>query len=87
MRSTFKILFYINRSKIKSDGTTPILCRITVDNKQTVLTTGVYCEPNDWNSKKGKVRDGATNHKLDKLRERIEHLKNKELSVQSYSKI
>lgn len=72
MRSTFKILFYINRSKIKSDGTTPILCRITVDNKQTVLTTGIYCEPNNWNSKKGKVKDGAANHKLDKLRERIE---------------
>ena len=72
MRSTFKILFYINRSKIKSDGTTPILCRITVDNKQAVLTTGSYCEPSGWNSKKGKVEDGATNHKLVKLRERIE---------------
>nr|WP_262482610.1 Arm DNA-binding domain-containing protein [Bacteroides reticulotermitis] len=45
----------MNRSKIKSDGTTPILCRITVDNKYTVLKTGIYCKPNAWDSKKGKV--------------------------------
>lgn len=33
MRSTFKILFYINRQKIKADGKTAILCRITIDGK------------------------------------------------------
>ena len=26
MRSTFKLLFYINRNKVKSDGTTAVLC-------------------------------------------------------------
>ncbi|PVZ10790.1 hypothetical protein C7382_104159, partial [Porphyromonas loveana] len=31
MRSTFKILFYINKNKTKTDGTTAILCRITID--------------------------------------------------------
>ena len=31
MRSTFKILFYINRQKTKTDGNTAILCRITID--------------------------------------------------------
>lgn len=72
MRSTFKTLFYINRSKLKADGTTPVLCRITVDNKQTVLTTGVYCKPEDWNSKKGELRDGMYNNELVKLRQRIE---------------
>lgn len=28
MRSTFKILFYINKNKVKADGTTAVLCRI-----------------------------------------------------------
>ena len=28
MRSTYKQLYYINRSKVKSDGTTSIMCRI-----------------------------------------------------------
>ena len=31
MRSTFSILFYINRGKIKADGTTAVMCRITID--------------------------------------------------------
>ena len=72
MRSTFKILFYINRNKIKTDGTTPVLCRITVDNKQTVLTTGIYCRPNDWNSSKGEIRDAVSNSNLEKFRQSIE---------------
>lgn len=29
MRSTYKQLYYINRGKVKSDGTTSIMCRIT----------------------------------------------------------
>ena len=33
MRSTYKQLYYINRSKVKSDGTTSIMCRITIDGK------------------------------------------------------
>ena len=38
MRSTYKQLFYINRSKIKADGTTAIMCRVTIDGKAAVLT-------------------------------------------------
>jgi len=72
MRSTFKVLFYINRSKVKTDGTTAILCRITVDNKQTVLTTGIFCTPDDWNKKKGEVKDEKANHQLKTFRSRIE---------------
>ena len=47
MRSTFKVLFYINRDKVKKDGTTAIFCRIIVDGEQTVITTGIFCNPND----------------------------------------
>lgn len=52
MRSTFSLLPYINRSKVKADGTTAILCRITIDGKQTAISTGIYCRPEEWNSKK-----------------------------------
>ncbi|KWW23964.1 MAG: integrase, partial [bacterium F082] len=38
MRSTFKILTYINRNKVKADGTTAVLCRITIDGKSTAMT-------------------------------------------------
>ena len=72
MRSTFKILFYINRGKVKKDGTTAIFCRITVDGEQTVITTGIFCNPNDWKSKKGEVKDEKANSQLKSFRLRIE---------------
>ena len=50
MRSTFKILFYINRQKTKADGKTAILCRITIDGKSTAITTGEQCKSSEWNS-------------------------------------
>lgn len=72
MRSTFRILFYINKNKVKTDGTTAILCRISIDGKQTVLSTGIYCHPEDWNAKKGEVKDPKTNLRLAAFRNRIE---------------
>ena len=30
-RSTFAILFYINRTKIRKDGTCQLLCKISID--------------------------------------------------------
>ena len=51
MRSTFKILYYINRGKVKADGTTAIMCRITIDSKNSVFATGYYCNPKDWKAK------------------------------------
>ena len=56
MRSTFKLLFYINRNKVKSDGTTAVLCRISIDGKKSAVTTGVYCKPGDWDSKKCEIK-------------------------------
>ena len=35
MRSTFSILFYINRGKIKADRTTAVMCRSTIDGRNT----------------------------------------------------
>lgn len=72
MRSTFKTLFYINRGKVKKDGTTAIFCRITVDGEQTVITTGIFCNPSDWKSKKGEVKDEKANSQLKSFRQRIE---------------
>ncbi len=49
MRSTFKILFYINKQKTKANGNTGILCRITIDGKSTAITTSEECQPSEWN--------------------------------------
>jgi site-specific recombinase XerD len=73
MRSTFKLLFYINRNKIKSDGTTAIMCRISIDGKTSVITTGIYCQPEAWNAKKGVIKTERDNNRLTEFRKRIEH--------------
>ena len=72
MRSTFSILYYINRSKIKADGTTAIMCRITIDGNNSVFATGHYCNPNNWNAKIGEVKDIRTNNMLNDLRAKLE---------------
>lgn len=72
MRSTFKQLYYINRAKVKVDGTTAVLCRITIDGKNSVITTGIYCKPEEFNTKKGEVKDNKDNDTLLKFRRKIE---------------
>ena len=72
MRSTFSILYYINRSKVKADGTTAIMCRITIDGKKSVFATGHYCDPNNWNAKTGEVKDIRTNNMLNDLKARLQ---------------
>ena len=74
MRSTFKILFYINRQKTKADGNTPILCRITIDGKSTAITTGEECKPSEWNAKQGLTTDRKTNQRLQEFRELVEKI-------------
>ena len=72
MRSTFKLLFYINRNKVKSDGTTAVLCRISIDGKKSALTTGIYCRPGDWDTGKGEIRTAKENNRLAAFRSRLE---------------
>ena len=72
MRSTFKILFYINRQKTKADGRTVILCRITIDGKSTAITTGEECKSSEWNSRKGLTTDKKTNQRIGEFKELVE---------------
>jgi len=72
MRSTFKILFYINRQKTKTDGKTAIFCRITIDGKSTVIATGEECLPDAWNSRQGITGEKKINQRLAAFRELVE---------------
>lgn len=72
MRSTFSILPYINRSKVKADGTTAVLCRITIDGKSSTMATGIYCRPEDWNSSKGTIRTVRENSRLQEFKKSVE---------------
>lgn len=52
-RSTFAILFYINRSKQKKNGRCPILGRISVDGANTAFSTSMDIAPESWDAKLG----------------------------------
>ena len=72
MRSTFKILFYINRQKTKTDGNTAILCRFTIDGKNTTIRTGEECNPSEWTTKQGLTTNKKTNQRINEFRELVE---------------
>ena len=74
MRSTFKILFYINRQKTKADGKTGILCRVTIDGKSSAITTGEECKPSEWSTKQGLTTDRKTNQRLHEFKELVEKI-------------
>ena len=72
MRSTFKILFYINRQKTKTNGKTAIFCRITIDGKSTAIATSEECLPSEWNSGQGTTGEKKINQRLAVFRELVE---------------
>ena len=72
MRSAFKILFYINRQKTKTDGNTAILCRFTIDGKNTTIRTGEECNPAEWSTKQGLTTNKKTNQRINEFRELVE---------------
>ena len=48
------------------------MCRITIDGKAVVLSTGLYCQPEEWNSKRGEVKNNRLNGMLCEYKKRID---------------
>lgn len=67
MRSTFKLLFYINRQKVKKNGLCPVMGRVTIDGKVSQYSAGLEIEPGLWNSDKGRAM--ADGRKVESLPE------------------
>lgn len=75
-RSTFAVLFYINKSKVKKNGLCPIMGRITIDSEITQFSAKIEVNPTLWDAKSGratgKAKDVTTiNRKLGKLETQI----------------
>ena len=77
-RSTFSVLFYLNRGKAKKSGKCPILGRISVDGKNTAFTTGLEIHPSDWDAGSG-TATGKTKEII-AINQKIEDFKS-EISV------
>lgn len=77
-RSTFAILFYINRTKIRKDGMCQLLCNISIDAESEQVGTKVYVNPSLWNSSTGRAAGRSqnalqVNKSIDELTERIKN--------------
>ena len=79
MKSTFSILFYIDRSKTNERNECVIRCRITCNGSSSSFSTGLYTSPDDWLSKKGRIKEAANranaiNLQLNSINERLHGL-------------
>lgn len=58
-RSTFAVLFYINRTKVRKDGMCQLLCKVSIDAEWAQIGTKVSVNPSIWNPDKGRA-DGRS---------------------------
>ena len=77
MKSTYSIIFYLKREKLKKDGTYPVMGRITVDGTQCQFSCKVDCKPDLWEAKGGRATGKSVmarnvNMELDKIKARID---------------
>lgn len=89
MRSTFNILFYINRNKTKKNGKCPVMGRITVDGKVSQFSVKEDIDPSLWSVKegcsKGKEKpDKELNRKLQQYREKLQQQYDRLVEKEAY---
>lgn len=58
-RSTFAVLFYINRTKVRKDGLCQLLCKVSIDAEAAQIETKVAVDPANWNPSTGRA-DGRS---------------------------
>src|SRR5665648_1017474 len=54
-RSTFTVLFYVNRDKVKQNGLCPVMGRITIDTKVAKLSAKTDIDSTLWDTKTGRA--------------------------------
>ena len=76
MKSTFSILFYIDRSKPSGEGLCLVRCRISCNGRTASFSTRQQTSPDDWLAKKGRVGPTSAvaqgvNHALSDIEQRL----------------
>ena len=76
MKSTFSILFYIDRSKPSGEGLCLVRCRISCNGRTASFSTRQQTSPDDWLAKKGRVGPTSAvaqgvNHALSAIEQRL----------------
>ena len=75
-RVTFKILFFVQKTRVAKDGEVPVLLRITVNGVRAVSSINLKVHPSKWNAVAGKSigntrKDDELNARLDTIRLRV----------------
>jgi hypothetical protein len=72
-KSTFRILFYLKRTKTLNNGELTIFMRITVNGERAEVSTHQSVESHLWNQEKGIVKGVSNSSK--QMNDYLEHLK------------
>lgn len=77
METRFSLLFYLKKPKNYVDGIMPIYMRLTVNGINKEMSIGRHCDPQQWNSRGGRVNGNSENAKrinknLDRLRVKMD---------------
>jgi hypothetical protein len=72
-KSTFRILFYLKRTKTLNNGKLTIFMRITVDGERAEISTHQSVESYLWNQEKGIVKGVSISSRH--VNDYLEHLK------------
>ena len=89
MKSTFSILFYIDRSKPSGEGLCLVRCRISCNGRTASFSTRQQTSPHDWLAKKGRVGSTSAvaqgvNHALSDIEQRLNALYERTLREERY---
>lgn len=87
--STFAVLFYINRQKIKKNGRCPLMGRISINAEMAQFSIGIDVDPKLWDAKgyclRGRSRHAAeANFQIKQLTEKIHWYYKQILDQQGY---
>ena len=88
-RSTFTVLFYVNRDKVKQNGLCPVMGRITIDTKVAQFSTKVDVDSTLWNTKTGRAIGKSSqailvNRAIDRLTQEINKFYTEMVDKQGY---
>ena len=88
-RSTFTVLFYVNRDKVKQNGLCPVMGRITIDTKVAQFSTKTDIDSTLWDTKTGRAigksnQSILVNRAIDRLTKEINKFYTEMVDRQSY---
>ena len=88
-RSTFTVLFYVNRDKVKQNGLCPVMGRITIDTKVAQFSTKTDVDSTLWDIKTGRAIGKSSqsilvNRAIDRLTQEINKFYTEMVDKQGY---